>query len=483
MKGLKTDELSILRENTRRNALKGSFIDFIYYVDWAYRANWHHEKIAAKLQDFLFDPKKKRLMVFVPPQHGKSQLTSRLFPAWALGVNPNLKIVGASYSIDLARSFNRDIQRYIESEDYPDIFPDTKLNSKNVITTQSWLKNSEEFEVVNKKGSYKAVGVMGGLSGRPADIAIIDDPVKDAKESESQTYRNNVWEWYVNVLETRLHNASKVILIMTRWHEDDLAGRLLKKEPNKWDVINFPAVKEYENLDDPRTIGQPLWPQKHSLEKILSLKALSERTFQSLYQQNPVNEGGNKVKRDWITVINDLPTHLKKDMWVDGAYTDKTKNDPTGIIITAFDDRQNVLYVANGNHEHMELPNLLTYLYEFAKVNGINHHSRIFIEPKASGKSIQQMINANTNLSAVEIKSYLVGEGKEARLQVAAPYFESSKVKLISGNWNDNFIHQITGFPNVKHDEYVDLIGYACEYYFRDERKSFSRAFAMENII
>ena len=475
-------KIALLRELLRQNAQNGDFLSFIQYVDTSYYANWHHKAIIQKFQDFLFDPTKKRLMLFVPPQHGKSSISSRLFPAFALGVNPNLRMVGASYSIDLARSFNRDIQRYIDTSIYRDIFPNTTINSKNVVTTQSWLRNSEEFEIIGYKGFYKAVGVMGGLSGRPADIAIIDDPVKDAVEAESQTYRDRVWEWYVNVLETRLHNESKVVLIMTRWNEDDLAGRLLKKEPHKWDVVTFQAIKENEDINDPRNIGQSLWPEKHNLEKLLDLKALAPKTFESLYQQNPIAKGGNKIKSEWFTYVETIPGHLHKDMWIDGAYTDKTKNDPTGILITAFDIGTNTLYLVNGNHAYLELPELLTHIKDIALMNGLNNRSRVFIEPKASGKSIKQMLNVQTSYPIIEISSYLVSEGKEARLQVSSPYFQSSKVKTVTGNWNAEFQHQLTGFPNVKHDEYVDLIGYATEFYFREHRSSIAKAFTMSNL-
>lgn len=165
MKDLELNEFEILQELTRRSAANGSFEDFIYYVKTDYYFNWHHKVIVKALEDFLKDPNKKNIAVFVPPQHGKSEITSRLFPAYALGVNPNLKIAVSSYSSDLADSFNRDIQKIIDSPEYQEIYPETKLNSKNVVTTQSWLRNSEVFEVVNKKGSLKSVGVGGGVNG------------------------------------------------------------------------------------------------------------------------------------------------------------------------------------------------------------------------------------------------------------------------------------------------------------------------------
>ncbi|MBR6250732.1 MAG: terminase family protein, partial [Bacteroidales bacterium] len=239
------------------------------------------------------------------PTHN-SQIVSRSFPAWYLGKNPKAKIVGCSYSAELAQQFSRAIQRTIDSEEYSAAFPKTYLNSPNVSTDarKGYLRNIDIFETVGYGGFYKAVGVGGSLTGTPVDLGIIDDPVKDAMEANSQTYRDRVWAWYTDVFLTRLHNESKQIFIMTRWHEDDLAGRLLKQEPDKWTVVKFPALKEDDtNPEDPRQIGEALWEARHSRERLLEVEARSPRTFASLYQQRPVIIGGNIVKREWFQLM------------------------------------------------------------------------------------------------------------------------------------------------------------------------------------
>jgi hypothetical protein len=212
-----------------------------------YEVNWHHKLLCDKLDNFV-SGKIKRLLVFMPPQHGKSELVSRRLPAYMLGLNPKLKIVGASYSADLAQSFNRAVQRIIDSEDYHKLFPNTYLNRSNVRNDAkgSYLRNSDMFETVNHKGFYKSVGVGGSLTGTPADIAIIDDPVKDAIEALSPTYRNRTWNWFTDVLLTRLHNDSQILITQTRWHEDDLSGRILSaigKTGEQWDILTLPAIK------------------------------------------------------------------------------------------------------------------------------------------------------------------------------------------------------------------------------------------------
>ena len=175
------------------------FHTFLSCIDDNYRCQWFHKIIAKKCQhliDGTLDT--DRLMLFVPPQHGKSEIVSRKFPAWALGINPALKIVGCSYSADLAQQFSRSIQRTIDSEEYGAVFPNTYLNSHNVKndTKKGWIRNIDQFETVGYGGFYKAVGVGGSLTGTPVDLGIIDDPIKDALEASSQTYRDRVWDWY-----------------------------------------------------------------------------------------------------------------------------------------------------------------------------------------------------------------------------------------------------------------------------------------------
>lgn len=485
----KIRRLQLLREKLRRKGKK-KLIDFIKYVNLDYFASWHHIEIANEIDAFLKDPDRKRLMVFVPPQHGKSEILSRNAPAYALGLNPNLKIAACSYSADLAKSFNRDVKRIIDSEYYKDLFPETFLNSKNVVTdTKSdYLRNTEEFEIVGKKGSYKAVGVEGGLSGRPVDLAIIDDPIKDMKAAASQAVRKTVWEWYVNVLEARLHNKSKVIIIMTRWHEDDLAGRLLMKEPEQWEVLKIRAIKEQPTgeaapseynqieINDPRVPGEALWKERHSLDSLNRRKRLAPDDFQALYQQDPTAPEGNKVKKEWFQFIDpwDLPSGLTWNLWIDGAYTKKTENDPTGLVAAAYDPRTSLTYIKHAKDAYLELPDLLEFLPEYSKQHGIGHRSNAYIEPKASGLSLAQMLRRYVPTVAPAIIKQkfcpLVGEGKEARLQTAAAQLKAERIVLVRGGWNDAFIHQLTAFPKASHDEYVDLLGYISYFHYNKSR-------------
>ncbi len=449
----------LLLEKVRRK-IPSDFAAYIRYLNPKYTQKWFHYLIAEKCQD-VYEGKIKKLMIFVPPQHGKSEITSRKFPGWVLGNDPSKKIVVASYSANLSASFARDCRRDISSPEYINLFG-------NVMGGNGFINNSDEYETY-KKGFYKAVGVGGSLTGRPADIAIIDDPVKDAAEAYSETYRNNTWEWYTNVLETRLHNDSAVILIMTRWHYDDLAGRLLDREKDEWTVVTLPAVKETElgMPEDNREVGEALWPEKHSLAKLLRMQFLNNRTYTSLYQQRPVNEGGNIIKSEWFgkvsrTDFNRMKENAPITFFGDTAYTEKQKNDPSGFIATC--KLGNNLYITHAKKVMMKFPDLIRFLPKYVSQNGYTNASTIRIEPKANGLSVIQQLQETTDLNIVETPAPV--ESKETRLNAASPTVEGGRIILVEDTWNDEFITEVCAFPAQPHDEYVDLLCYAINYHF-----------------
>ena len=452
------------------------FAHFLGYINSAYQLEWFHRIIAEHCQA-LIEGKIKNLMVFVPPQHGKSEIISRNFPAWAFGRNPNLKIAGCSYSSDLAAQFSRAIQRTIDSEKYKAIFPDTYLNDSNIVTkAKGYLRNVDCFEMVGHNGFYKAVGVGGGLTGTPVDIAIIDDPVKDANEANSITYRQRVWDWYNTVLTTRLHNDSKQLFIMTRWHDDDLAGRILKAEPNEWTVLTIPAICEtdYDGGISKRRVGEALWEARHSIEKLEKQRLRSPRQFNALYQQRPSIDGGNIVKSDWFRRISlsDFralrfrePIHF----FLDTAYDEKKKktdNDPSGIIAAC--KIKNNIYITHAKKVWKSFPDLLRFLPEYLYANDYDDmRSTLRVEPKANGKSVVQQLEVSTKLNVTYTPTPT--DAKDVRLHAVAPKVECGRVFLVDGEWNEEFIDEVCGFPAKAHDEYVDLLGYAINYFMEDD--------------
>lgn len=262
---------------------KRNLIDFTKYTYDKYQFSWFHKAYAEKLNEFAKGNIKK-LMVFVPPQHGKSELSTRRLPPFLFGHNADLNIAVISYSDTIAKKFNREIKRIMNDETYKDIFPHIELPSM----MGNYTNSANEFEIINTKGNCKTIGVGGALTSQPVDIMIMDDLYKDAMSAWSPVVRQNIEDWYDTVADTRLHNDSQQLIVFTRWHHEDLAGKLLKNEPEEWEVVAFEAIKDKINNDiDIRVNGEALWPEKHSLEKLIKSRDRNPHVFNSLYQQNP----------------------------------------------------------------------------------------------------------------------------------------------------------------------------------------------------
>lgn len=290
-----------------------------------------HRRYYQVLTDFA-DGKIRKLMVFMPPQHGKSEGSTRRLPAFLVGKNPDNKLAIVSYNAPKARKFNREIQRIIESPEYHEIFPNTNLNASNVTTVAgSWLRNADECEIVGCRGGFKTVGVGGALTGEPVDILIMDDIYKDAKTAWSPIVRESVSDWYDTVAETRLHNDSQQLIVFTRWHEDDLAGTLLRqqgvydeqKNPDGWVVVVYKAIKEGKPTDyDPRQEGEALWAERHNLKKLQSIRKRNPQVFDSLYQQDPQPRAGLMYESGFVEyLIRPATKYVKRKCYVDTADT------------------------------------------------------------------------------------------------------------------------------------------------------------------
>lgn len=288
---------------------------FVQYTKEDYDMQWFHRMICNKLDEFE-QGKIKKLMIFLPPQHGKSELTTRRFPPYLLGKNRNRKIAVVSYNDTMAQGFNRSIQRVIDSQAFLDIFPDTKLNDSKFHNEYESDKQRSlgMLDILSSEGSIKTIGRGGSLTGSPVDIGIIDDPIKDREEAMSAKIREGLYNWYTDVFLTRMHNDSQQLIILTRWDENDLAGRILKIEKD-WEVITLPAIRTSDENDyDPRKPGEPLYPSKHSLETIRAVERKSPSTYNSLYQQDPKPNKDILVYKDWIK-IQQFPAHISEVSW------------------------------------------------------------------------------------------------------------------------------------------------------------------------
>lgn len=454
-------------------------MEFVHQTKSDYTEKWFHRKLAEKLEA-LESGEIKRLIVTVPPQHGKSQLVSRHFPAWSLGTNPDSKIVVSSYSASLANSFNTDCQIIMESQEYQKIFPNTKLRRTATVKTSD-PQNVNIFKVVGRSGYFKSVGVGGSLTGTTIDIGIIDDPIKDAREASSLTIRQRIWEWFTHVFQTRLHNDSRVLITMTRWHEDDLVGRLMtqmEKDPEseKWEVINFEALREdMSDPDDPRKKGEALFPEKHSRETLETIRKSTPSVFSPMYMGKPTPEEGNIFKSKWFEIVSHMRmieeatstgVEIIPDFFVDSAFTEKTKNDPTSIMVAS--KVGNLAFITACFRVWKNFPDLIKYIIEIANSNGYQRRSKIYIEPKASGQSIAQQLRKSTKLNVIDDLSDFLNlkDSKEVRANSVTVHCESMRVKLIQGHWNQSLIDELKNFPNAKNDDQVDVTVMMCSKYF-----------------
>lgn len=286
-------------EALRQSVAQDKLLRFVQYTRPFYKANAHHVELCSVLDRFARGDI-KRLMVFAPPRHGKSELVSRCLPAFLLGRDPDCRIIASSYAADLARQMGRAVQRLMDEPAYKGLFPASALEGSNIRTVADgrYLRNADEFEIVGRRGFYKCAGVGGGITGRGFDFGIIDDPVKDASEAWSETVRNAVWEWYTQVFLTRQEGNASILLTMTRWHVDDLAGRILAQgEP--WHIVRMPALD---------VNGKALWEDKFSAAWLQKQKrALGSRSFEALYQQEPVPTAGNVWKVNLIRFYDRRP--------------------------------------------------------------------------------------------------------------------------------------------------------------------------------
>lgn len=313
--------------------------DFAQHVMPGFRPSVFHDKYYEALNLFAHGAIKK-LIVTIPPQHGKSLGSSQLLPAYMLGLNPDLKIAIASYAFSLATKFNKRTQRVMTSDSYMRIFPFSTLKENSISpSAPNYSQTSEGFEVVGKVGGMHSVGRGGGLTGNEVDIMIMDDLYKDAMEGNSPTVRDATFEWYTSVVKTRLHNNSQELIVFTRWHEDDLIGRIEASEPvveldsfdridpdfKGWYKLNFEAIKESEPTEvDPRELGVALWPVKHDIELLTGKRNLDRHTFDCMYQGHPSSKEGLLYGNAFQT-YDAMPDAIKLSNYTDTADTGDDK--------------------------------------------------------------------------------------------------------------------------------------------------------------
>ena len=435
--------------------------DFLFFVRYLYKENHnrkftinqHHIEIAKKLRD-VFDGKTTRLIINIPPRYGKTELAVKMFIAWTMAKNPQSKFIHLSYSNELALDNSSQTKEYIESDAYQkfwqnELKPDSKSKSK-------WFnKDGGGVYATSAGGAITGFGAGVPNSKEFSGAIIIDDPIKPT-DAESDRARLVINERYNNTIRSRVNDRSTpIILIMQRVHEEDLSGFLLNGGSGEvWEHLNLPALDE-NNI--------PLWEEKHTFEELEQIRQANRYNFAGQYMQQPAPSEGGEWRRDWFVIKDksEIPLNsLKWELFIDGAYTKNTANDPSGFQIGA--KWENNYVILSSIDKYMEMPELLKFIPNYISSSGVEVKLTL-VEPKASGKSIKQMIYSETKLNIAEIKTNFVNQSKIENARIVAPYIESGRVILIKGNWNDAYLQQVVTFPNAKHDEHIDLTCYGVE--------------------
>ena len=415
----------------------------------------------------------KRLIINIPPRYGKTELAVKLFISWGLALNPQSKFLHLSYSDDLALDNSSAAKEYVQSEAFQNIW-NIELKGDSKSKKKWYTKQGGGLYATSSGGAVTGFGAgnpeqieenetieefveyLSDYSGFNGAI-ILDDPLKP-EDSKSDLKRNSINDRYNNTIRSRTNDRNTpIIVIMQRLHENDLTGFLMNNGSGEdWTILKLSAIQEDDTA---------LCPDKHNIDELRILEQAAPYMFAGQMQQNPAPLEGGKIKKEWFEIVskNEFPQNAKIDIWIDGAYTKKTTNDPTGIDLFCF--YKNVLYWLFSFDKHLEMPELLEYIKTIPDNFNINSSSRVYIEPKASGKSLKQLLTKYTNLNAIEIKSKLVNEGKIAGVDATSPAMEAGKIKMIAGNWNEHVLNQLAVFPNGTHDEHVDNLYYAIDKY------------------
>ena len=442
-------------------------LDYVKRMRPSYEVAPHHRAIADVLERVEAHVTGKphecpgaectRQMIYAPPQHGKSELVSKLFPAWFLGRNPDMRVVVTSYAQILADQASTSIREQLDDSRYP--YPPKSGRGP----APAWDLRAPD------RGSVKAAGRSGSITGFGANLIIIDDPVKDAQEADSPVVQEEVWTWYSETLRSRLVNPGAIVLVNTRWNYRDLSGRLEDEEKNggdKWSILSLPALAEEQDVLG-RFSGEALWEKRFPVSFLQSQQnALGSRAFDAQYQQRPTPKGGNLIKPEWFKTVQsvEVPVGLQWVRYWDLALSEKTMADYTASVAMAFDPKTRRIYVRDGLRGRWNAPDQVRQIkrvMNWERGKNVIH----VVEENMHGTAILQELQGDRSVLGIPLRGVRITRAngnKVFRANGWIPVAERGDMYLVapeeSDTWIRDFKDECIRFPFGEHDDLIDAV-------------------------
>mgnify|MGYP003109138607 FL=1 len=447
---LKRDELLELNlitdELQRREKQEGCRKDFLTFVRtmWSSFIEGAHHRIMCEQFNKIARGELRRVIINMAPRHSKSEMSSYMLPSWLLGIKPDLKIIQATHTGELAVRFGRKVRDLVDTREYKEIFPDVSLRADS--------KAAGRWETT-EGGEYFASGVGGAITGRGADILIIDDPHSE-QDALSETAMDMAYEWYTSGPRQRLQPGGTIILVMTRWSKKDLTGQLLKAQmsdlkADKWELIEFPAIMPS---------GKPVWEEFWKIEELEGIRAsLPHGKWAAQWMQEPTGGEGAIIKKEWINIWekSEPPVAEYIIQSYDTAFLKSERADYSAITTWG------VFYKDEGGEPNIILLDSIKDRYDFPELKEIAYENYIhwdpdvvIIEAKASGLPLTQELRK----MGIPVQNYSPNRGQDkiVRANAVAPLFESGMVWVPETRWAEELVEELTEFPNGEHDDLVD---------------------------
>jgi predicted phage terminase large subunit-like protein len=442
------DEVKVYQAAVEREKAQVSFMEYVKMM-WPGFVHGRHHALMAKKFEAIAKGEMKRVIINMPPRHTKSEFASYLLPSWFLGLHPAKKVIQCSNTADLAVGFGRKVRNLVDSEQYATVFPGVKLRQDSKAAGR-WA--------TNKNGEYFAIGVGGTVTGKGADLLIIDDPHSEqeaALAAGNPEIYQKVYEWYTSGPRQRLQPGGAIVIVMTRWGEADLTGRVLqdalkREKGEEWELIELPAIMPS---------GNPLWPEFWSIDELEALKEeLPVSKWNAQYQQKPTGEEGALVKREWWKIWErERPPRCEYviQSW-DTAFTKSERSDYSACTVWGVfhmdEDPKNVnVILLEAYQERLEFPELKEKAFE---MYNIWEPDTCIIEAKAAGSPLIFEMRR----MGVPVQEYtpVRGNDKFVRINSVTDLFRSGKVWAPDTRWAHELIEQMAAFPNAAHDDLVD---------------------------